>query len=229
MINYLVLIPARGGSKGVPFKNIKLLGGTPLICYTLFEAAKVFKKSEIVISTDDPQIKEVCENNGFEVPFLRPKELAQDNSGSYEVILHALNYFESKHHKVDAVVLLQATSPFRNANQISEALRIFESEKMEMLVSVKEAKANPYFNLFEESKDGYLEKCKKGNITRRQDAPEVYEFNGAIYVIDAEAIKSKTIAELKKVKKYVMDEVSSHDIDTMFDWQIAEILINKSY
>lgn len=219
----LVVIPARGGSKGVPRKNIKLLNGKPLIEYTIEAARGVFTDEQICVSTDDTEIKSVVESLGLKVPFLRPDYLATDTAGSYEVLLHAIDFYEQQGYYPDTLILLQATSPFRTAEHLREALAMYDSS-CEMLVSVKETKANPYFVLREENEQGWLVKSKEGNFIRRQDCPKVYELNGAIYIMNVDALKSKPIKDFVKVRKYEMDEMSSHDIDSELDWRVADIL-----
>lgn len=223
----LVVIPARGGSKGVPNKNIKLLGGKPLLEYTINVAREIFKDDQILISTDSEDIKCVAENLGLKVPFLRPPELGEDNIGMIDVIRHIVDYYESTQIFHKTLVLLQPTSPFRTGEQIAEALEIYESGNMEMLVSVKESKDNPYFNMREENSSGYLIKSKKSNYVRRQDCPKVWTINGAIYIIDIETIKFKSLNEISRVRKFEMDNVTSHDIDTMFDWELAEFYLQN--
>ncbi len=220
----LIVIPARGGSKGVPRKNIKVLGDKPLIQYTIDAAKGVFDDEFICVSTDDFEIKSVVEQLGLKVPFLRPNELASDTAGTYEVLLHAISYYESKGYFPDTLILLQPTSPFRTSAHIKEALKLYH-ESIDMVVSVKETKANPYYILFEEDRNGYLKKTKEANFTRRQDCPKVWEYNGAIYIINVKALKEKTISQFTKVCKFEMDETSSHDIDTLLDWKIAEIIL----
>ena len=222
----LVIIPARGGSKGVPKKNIKLLGGKPLIYYTIEAAKAVFEDQFICVSTDALEIKKVVEQTGLKIPFLRPAELATDTAGTYEVLLHALNYYENLEYFPDTIILLQPTSPFRTAEHIKEAIKFYTTE-IDMVVSVKETKSNPYFNLFEEDVDGFLKKSKESDYTRRQDCPKVWEYNGAVYVINVESLKNTTINKFKKVKKYVMDELSSLDIDSEMDLKFVELLIKK--
>lgn len=219
----LVIIPARGGSKGIPDKNSKLLNGSPLIKYTIEAAKKIFPIETICVSTDDLKIVAIAESLGLTVPFIRPQELASDTSGTYDVLLHAINHYESHGFYPDVLVLLQATSPFRTAEQITDAIELFD-EACEMVVSVKETKANPYYVLKEENEEGWLVSSKTSNFIRRQDCPKVYELNGAIYIINIEALKKKSISEFTNIKKYVMDELSSQDIDTMWDWKIAEII-----
>ena len=220
----LIVIPARGGSKGVPRKNIKVLGDKPLIQYTIDAAKGVFDDEFICVSTDDFEIKSVVEQLGLKVPFLRPNELASDTAGTYEVLLHAISYYESKGYFPDTLILLQPTSPFRTSAHIKEALKLYH-ESIDMVVSVKETKANPYYILFEEDRNGFLKKTKEANFTRRQDCPKVWEYNGAIYIINVKALKEKTISQFTKVCKFEMDETSSHDIDTLLDWKIAEIIL----
>ena len=163
---------------------------------------------------------------GLAVPFLRPDELATDTASTYDVLLHALNFYEHRNYLPDVVILLQTTSPFRTSNHISEALALY-SNSYDMVVSVKETKSNPYYVLFEEDENGWLAKSKKGNFTRRQDAPKVWEYNGAVYVINPESLKEKNHLEFHKVKKYVMDELSSIDLDEVLDWKISEFLIKE--
>lgn len=223
----LVIIPARGGSKGIPHKNIKPLNGKPLIHYTIDEAREIVGDDDICVSTDDPEIIKCVEDYGLKVPFVRPDELATDTAGTYEVLLHALNSYEKQGRHYDVVLLLQNTSPFRKAEQIKEALALY-NDNVDMVVSVKECAANPYYCVFEEDNNGYLHVCKgDGNIFRRQDAPKVYEYNGAIYVMNAEKLKTTHMHKIQKRVKYVMDDLSSFDLDTMWDWQMAESIIKQ--
>ncbi len=222
----LVIIPARSGSRGIPGKNIKLLGDKPLIQYSIDAALKVFNKEDILVSTDSKEIKVIAENCGLNVPFLRPDELATDFTSSQDVILHAIDYTQQRGQNYDSVVLLQPTSPFRNAQHIEEAIKLYD-KRLEMVVSVKVSGHNPYYTLYEESDNGFLTQSKKAKFTRRQDCPNVYAYNGAIYVISIDALKTKSIAEFDKVKKYEMSELHSIDLDTPLDWDLAEIVLNK--
>jgi CMP-N,N'-diacetyllegionaminic acid synthase len=221
----LVVIPARGGSKGIPRKNIKLLNGKPLIHYSIETAQKIFLDEIICVSTDDQEIKQISELMGIKVPFLRPAEFATDSAGSQEVLMHAISYYEKQGYFADTIILLQPTSPFRTSDQIAEALKIYDTN-IDMVVSVKETKSNPYFVLFEENKEGFLNKSKEANFIRRQDCPKVYELNGSIYIINVESLKQKKISDFTIIKKYVMDSTSSVDIDTPLDWEWAEF-VNK--
>lgn len=219
----LVIIPARGGSKGVPGKNIKILNGKPLIQYTIETALEVTDKENIIVSTDSNEIKTVVEELGVKIPSLRPAELATDTAGTHEVLIYELIKLENQGKVFNNFILLQPTSPFRTGKQVLEALRLY-NDNLDMVVSVKETKANPYFVLREEDENGYLQPSKVSTAIRRQDVPKVWELNGAIYVINNSSLKKMPINKFTKVKKYVMDEISSHDIDTMMDWKIAEVI-----
>lgn len=224
----LVIIPARGGSKGIPHKNIKLLGGKPLICRAIDNARAVAPDSDICVSTDDSEIIQVVEDYGLKVPFIRPAELAADNSGTYEVLLHALSFYEQQGRTYDTIILLQPTSPFRRDEDISEALKLY-SPDVDMVVSVTEARANPYYNCFETDSDGFLHVSKgDGKYIRRQDAPKAWEYNGAIYIINPQSLKRKSLGEFKRRRMYEMDELHSLDLDTPHDWRIAELLIAEN-
>ena len=224
----LIVIPARGGSKGIPHKNIKDLGGRPLIYYSIDIARQLVADEFICVSTDDKEIIRVVEDYGLSVPFRRPGELSTDNAGTNEVLLHALSFYEEKGWNVDVIVLLQPTSPFRKRIHLEEAIRLF-NPSLDMVVSVKEATSNPYYNSFEENAEGLLLISKgNGQIERRQDVPKVWEFNGSIYVINPQSLKEKGMGRFTKIRKYVMNDYYSIDLDTLFDWKIAELILNEA-
>mgnify|MGYP002523164524 CR=1 FL=1 len=223
----LVIIPARGGSKGIPHKNIKPLAGKPLIYYTIDVARQIATDEDICVSTDDHEIIQCVEDYGLKIPFVRPAELATDTAGTYEVLLHALNYYESFGKHYDCIVLLQNTSPFRTAEQVKAAISLYHSD-LDMVVSVKESATNPYYNCFEDDSEGYLKKTLDSSmLTRRQDAPITYEYNGAIYIINPERLKSVHMGLFDKRKKYVMDALHSVDLDNMIDWKFAEFILKE--
>lgn len=223
----LFLITARGGSKGIPHKNIKPLAGKPLICYAIDVARQFTVDDNICLSTDDDAIIKTAEDYGLMVPFKRPDELASDTAGSYEVILHALNYYEGKSIKYDNIVLLQPTSPFRTKEDVEGCIAKYD-ECCDMVVSVKLASSNPYYDVFEEDVKGNLVISKgDGKITRRQEAPKCYEYNGAVYVINPSSLKSMHMNDFKKIRFYEMSEIHSVDLDTILDWKYAELLIEE--
>lgn len=224
----LFLITARGGSKGIPKKNSKILAGKPLIEYSIDIARKFVNDDYICVSTDCDEIIEVVNNYGLNVPFKRPLELATDTAGSYEVILHAIDWYEKKGIQFDNLVLLQPTSPFRLKKHVEEALTLYSND-IDMVASVKKVKANIYSTFYKENDYGFIEKLFPSNANglRRQDSEAIYEFNGSIYVINIESVKKQTLGEFKKVKKIVMNDFYSIDIDEPIDWTWCEFLLKE--
>jgi len=224
----LFIVPARGGSKGIPKKNIKKLSGKPLLHYSLEFSRLFVDDKDICLTTDCLEIIDCAKEINYVAPFLRPLELATDNIGSFDVLKHAIKYYDAIGVLYDIVVLLQPTSPFREKRHLEEALNSF-SPDLDMVVSVSESVSNPYFNIYEEDEKGNL-KLSKGGVAllRRQDAPPVYEFNGSIYIINANSIRfNNSFKEFKFIKKYLMPRIYSVDIDNLLDWKWAEFLIEK--
>lgn len=222
----LALIPARGGSKGVPGKNMRLLGGRPLIWYS-YEAARLSKVfSEIVLSTDDPAIAKVGEGIGCMVPYIRPEELATDNARSIDVVNHALSFLETVGLFYDAVVLLQPTSPFRRLNLINEAIQTMIKNNADSIVSVRKVphQYNPHW-VFEELSDQIL-RIATGElqlISRRQDLPNAYYRDGQIYITKTEILNKKKSFIGDKLT-FILNEYAGAaiNIDAEADWQEAE-------
>lgn len=229
MIRTLYLIPARGGSKGVPGKNIKLLGGKPLIAYSI-ELARQFSPDEFIcVSTDSDEIIEVVENLGLQVPFKRPDHLATDTSSSYDVIMHALETFQGKGVGFDNVVLLQPTSPFRTKEHVEGAIHAY-NDTIDMVVSVNKVKSNVYSTYYKEAKDDLIFKLFENNKSdvRRQGSPPVFELNGAVYVMNVQSLKTKPMHDFSLIKKIEMDDLSSIDIDDQLDWDWCEFLLTRN-
>jgi CMP-N,N'-diacetyllegionaminic acid synthase len=225
VVMMLIVIPARGGSKGIPRKNVRLLGGKPLIGYSIELALGLTTPAHICVSTDDEEIAAVAKSYGVPVPFRRPAHLASDMAGTYEVLLHALEYYRVQGHCYTEVLLLQPTSPFRRLEQVQEAIALYEPS-VDMVVSVVESANNPYYNLFEEGTEGFLHVSKLGGgYTRRQDCPKVYAYNGSIYVIGVASLERGALHTFERVRKYVMPAEYSIDLDTLHDWQYAEWLL----
>jgi CMP-N,N'-diacetyllegionaminic acid synthase len=221
----LFLIPARGGSKGIPGKNSKLFAGKPLISYSIELARQFTTDDNICLSTDDDEIAVVAESMGLIVPFRRPSELSTDTASTKDVILHALTYYELLGKTFDTIVLLQPTSPFRQKYHVKEALALY-SDEVDVVMSVRLTDANPYFVLFEENEEGFLEKSKTGNFSRRQDCPQVWQANGAIYVYNVKSLNENKSLN-SRILKYVMESTYSVDLDTELEWQFAEFLNAK--
>jgi CMP-N,N'-diacetyllegionaminic acid synthase len=223
----LYLIPARKKSKGLPGKNTKFLGDKPLIEYSIEFALNNLKNDDaLCISTNDEAVIAIAKSKGITIPFIRPEELANDSASSHDVIIHAINEYEKLNQTFDTVLLLQPTSPFRIQDDFTNLIKEY-SVDTDMVVSVKLAKENPYFTLFEQNSEGFLNKSKVGNFDRRQDCPEVYAFNGSMYLINIESIKKSRISELKNIKKIIMPEERSVDIDTLADWTLAEFYLKN--
>lgn len=221
----LFLIPARGGSKGVPKKNIKKFNNKELIFYSIDLARKFSDDKDICVSTDSIEIKNLVESYGLKIQFIRPYKLATDDASSYDVIMHSIKYFENIGVFYDRVVLLQPTSPLREYIHLKESLDLYSND-LDMIVSVEEL-FDPSYSCYNENSDGFLKKIIEHNYTRRQDIPKVYKFNGAIYVLNVKSLGEKNIGQLKKVKKYIMSSMSSIDIDNQLDWEMAEFLYSK--
>ena len=221
----LVVIPARSGSKGLPDKNIKLLNGKPLIHYSIEVAQQIFNNEDICISTDSDKYIKIAEQTGLKVPFVRSETLSTDEATTQDVLLHCLDFYEKKGVLYEYILLLQPTSPFREKKHLEDIL-IANKEEFDMIVSVKETESNPYYVLFEENKSGLLEKSKKGNFTRRQDCPKVYECNGSMYLFNVKSLQNNLISNFKKIKKYEMQAKYSIDIDHEIDFKLAEVLLD---
>ncbi|SFO48487.1 N-acylneuraminate cytidylyltransferase [Algoriphagus ornithinivorans] len=228
----LGLIPARGGSKGIPGKNIKALGGKPLLAYTFDSAQESKLLSKVILSSDDSDIIAVANQIGLEVPFTRPENLANDQSPTLPVIAHALRFFEEKGEKFDAICLLQTTYPFRRKGLIDDAIKEFIRTDAEALVSVLPVphEFNPHW-VFEPGQNGFLEIAtgEKQIIPRRQDLPTSFFRDGAIYITKSEVILSKNSILSEKLAYIVGDESRYVNLDTFDDWKKAEILVNKLF
>ena len=221
----LFVIPARGGSKGIPGKNIKPLGGKPLIAYSVEVARQLAPDSDICVSTDDPAIADVVREMGLEVPFMRPDYLATDNCGTYEVLLHAVKFFEKLGRRYDTMVLLQPTSPLRTADDVRRCLEAYTPD-VDMVVTVVEAASNPYYNCYETDSDGFLHISKgDGSYVRRQDAPKAWEYNGAVYVINIDSLKQMPLSKFPRRRMVEMERSRSIDLDTPLDWIVAEAVV----
>lgn len=226
----LAIIPARGGSKGIPYKNIMNINGKPLIAYSI-EAAKQSKYIDyILVSTDDYKIKEVSLQYGASVPFLRPEEISNDTAKSIDVVIHGINYLEESGEEFDYVVLLQPTSPLRTSQDIDEAIEIIIKNEKESLVSVCEVAENPV--LMRIIKDNSLQEIINfhGDNLRRQDLPTVYIFNGALYINKVSILLKDKAFVNGKTLPYIMEKEKSIDIDNKIDAKLAELILKeKSY
>ncbi|WP_017211316.1 cytidylyltransferase domain-containing protein [Clostridium beijerinckii] len=228
MKKILSVIPARGGSKGVPRKNVRQLNGKPLIAYTIEEAKKSRYIDRIVVSTEDEEIAAVSREFGAEVPYLRPKELADDNSPTVDCVIHMLNWLkENENYMPDYVCLLQCTSPLRTFEDIDRTIEKLINTHMDGALSVCEADINPYWtNVFEGDKLKYfIEEGKQ--ITRRQDLPKIYSVNGSVYIIKTDVLLYNKTFEVDNITAYIMKNENSIDIDNEIDFKFAELLVKE--
>lgn len=225
----LAIIPARGGSKGIPRKNIKDFCGKPLIAWAIEAAQKSGVVSRLIISTDDAEIAEVGRKYGAETSFVRPADLAEDKSPTLPVIIHAVKYLlEKENYKPDLVMLLEPTSPGRNSRHIKEAVELILKTGADSIVSVVEVPScySPFWQ-FKIQEDGQMEVFTGGPlnkiISQRQDLPKTYTRNGVIYIFKTELLfDAKPSLYGSDVRAYLMDLAASLDIDTPEDWEEAE-------
>ena len=217
----LGLITARGGSKGLPGKNLKELGGIPLIGWTINAAKLAPSISRLILSSDDQQIIETARQFGCEAPFIRPASLATDAATSMDVILHALEQSPGYEY----VVLLQPTSPLRTSTDIESCISACIQSQAPAVVSVSEAKTHPWM-CYRYNDHAFLESYIKGvTPVRRQEMPIAYEVNGAVYVARVEWLKSQRSFISDLTKTYLMPIERSVDIDSSIDFLVAESLI----
>lgn len=222
----ICIIPARGGSKGLPGKNIKLLAGKPLIYYTIKPALDSKFVDRVIVSTEDEEIASVSRRYGAEV-VRRPPDLAEDATPTEPVIVQAVLELEKEGYIPDVIVTLQATSPLRTSQQLDEAINIFLSEDADSLISLKEVKEHPF--KMKKIENNYVVPfmdtgCKSN---RRQDMPVIYKENGAIYISDYDTLVGQGRIKGDRIKPFIMSEETSVDIDTMLDFEIAECLIKN--
>lgn len=227
--NILYIIPARGGSKGIPRKNIKVLAGRPLIHYSIDIARQLANDDHIIVSTEDEEIAQIAQATGLPVPYRRPAELATDTTGSYEVILHAMDYADAQGIKYDKVCLLQPTSPLRIVDDVTACIDRYTPE-LDMVVTVAESRSNPYYNCLEaDPETGYLSISKgHGMYTRRQDAPKVWEYTGSVYVFNPQSLRSTTLGAMKKRVGCPTPAERCVDLDNTTDWMMAETLLYQA-
>lgn len=231
--NSVAIIPARGGSKGLPRKNVRPLGGIPLIAHTI-RAAMNSCVERVIVTTDDEEIAEVSRAWGAEVPFKRPPEFSSDRATSLSVLLHALHHMEEvEGTTIEHVVYLQPTSPFRSDRHIDEAAQRYQETQTTSLIAVTGvSEIHPYF-MFSMNENSLLEPLYKmeNRPLRRQDLPSVYRINGAIYITRRDYYRDiapeAAIFDWNSVSAYVMDSPSSIDINDFLDFKQAEWLLEQ--
>jgi len=230
MNKILCTICARGGSKGVKNKNIKLINGKPLIAYTIEQAKKSGLFEHIVVSTDSDDIANIVQEYGAEVFFKRSAEMASDTAGKLDVIRDAFKRSEAYYNtKFDYLIDLDATAPLRGIEDIINSFNQFKNNNNDNLITAMPARRSPYFNLVEVDTKGqvYLSKTLDKIIVRRQDAPKSYDMNASIYIWKRDVILSNNSLFLEKTGLYVMPEERSIDIDTPLDYKFVEFIMKE--
>ena len=220
---------ARGGSKGLPGKNIRPLNGKPLIVWSIEHALAVKRIDRVIVSTDSDEIAELARQYGAEVPFMRPAELAGDNSPEWLAWRHALNYLrESTGALPEVMVSVPTTAPLRLPIDIENCLDEYEKGNADMVITVTDAHRSPYFNMVKTNADGSvgLVNPPQSTIARRQDAPVVYDMATVCYVANPEFVMTHNATFEGKVKAVNIPTERAIDIDTLLDFQIAESLLN---
>jgi CMP-N,N'-diacetyllegionaminic acid synthase len=226
----LTLITARGGSKRLPGKNLRSLGGIPLIVWSINVVQGLSEICDTLVSTDDPGIAEVARNSGALVPWLRPPELATDTASSIDVCLHALNWYESENGKVDGIMLLQPTSPFRSRESILQGIELFRLHQHRPVIGVSLAESHPMwcFKIEEETMYPFIE--GGGLNMRSQDLPPAYVVSGAFYLSAPESLRKLKSFYSENMVPLVIDVPEENlDIDTEWDWKLAEAIWQNLY
>jgi N-acylneuraminate cytidylyltransferase len=216
----LAVIPARGGSKGVPGKNVRLLAGKPLIGWTIEQAAQSRYIDRVIVSSEDEEICQVAKESGAEVPFVRPLALATDTATGVDVLCHAV---ENAGADYDYVVLLQPTSPLRESTDIDEAIELCIEKAVTSVVSVAEATKSPYW-MYQMKVGGGLIPFVEDAATNRQQLPQSYALNGAVYVLEVPTLLANRKILDEQTVGYVMPAERSYDIDSETDFLICEFL-----
>lgn len=222
----ICFISARGGSKGIPNKNIRIVGGRPLIAHAIKSAIDSKLFSHVIVSTDSKRIKKIAMDFGAEVPFMRPKKLASDSIGIVPVIIHGIKNLKALGYDFDTILTRDCTVPFITKKNMGEALLLFDSEKCDGVYSVYEQHLNPYFNMVEVNKGGFLEISKKTKkeITSRQKSPIVYQLNG-LFVFDVSSLLKQRKIFMSKILPYEITQKEGFMIDTKFEFKIAKLLM----
>jgi CMP-N,N'-diacetyllegionaminic acid synthase len=225
-LRILALITARGGSRRVPRKNIRILGGRPLLAWSVDVAKGIADICDILVSTDDPEIAGVARHEGAQVPWLRPATLATDTASSVDVCLHALEWYEGENGAIDGLLLLQPTSPFRTRGTVSRGIDLFRTGRHRSVVGVSPARSHPMwcFRVEGETLRPYIERADLN--LRSQDLPPVYVVNGALYLITPENLRTTHSFISDNTMPLMIEEPSEGiDIDSEWDWRVAETIV----
>ena len=228
-MEYVVLICARGGSKGLPNKNIKLLNGIPLISWSIRVAKQLKQVSKIIVSTDSIEIAEIAKKEGAEVPFIRPADLSQDNSSEWLVWRHTLDYLKKINYPLNGLIVLPPTAPLRDIEDINNCTTIFEQGDSDLVITITNSQRSPYFNMVTVDEDNYSSLVLPPNdqIYRRQDTPAVFDMTTVAYIANPKFIYENNDMWNGRIRGVHIPPERAIDIDTIFDFEIAEYLVSK--
>ena len=229
MKNYIVLICARGGSKGVPNKNIRPLQGLSLLERSIKIAKELKNISRIIVSTDSKKIADLATKTGAEVPFIRPKNLALDDSPEWLVWRHAIEFLNKEKERFDGLIVIPPTAPLRKSSDVERCVQYYEDNKFEIIITVTDSYRNPYFNMVKIDKNGFTSTVIQNNniIHRRQDSPKVYDMTTVAYVVNPNYVINNDGIFSGNVGSIKIPIERSLDIDTMFDFHLAEFILSK--
>ncbi|RZD47109.1 MAG: hypothetical protein CXT78_03015 [Thaumarchaeota archaeon] len=221
----ICLIGARGGSKGVPRKNIRLLAGKPLIAHTIEQAIKSKIFSNVIVSTEDNEIARISKKYGALVPFLRPKKLASDSASMDAVIIHAVKKLQFLNYDFDIIVNRDCTAPFIQNNDLKGSINLLKKNYCDVVVAVYKTHLNPYFNMMERKPNGFLKfsKITKNKIVNRQNSPSVYQLTGFQTINVKQFLKYKQVY-MPKILPYEIPLETGLMIDTEYEFKLAECI-----
>ena len=228
-MKYISLICARGGSKGFPNKNIYHFNGVPLIVRAIEAAKKNHIISRVIVSTDSKEIAQIASDAGAEVPFIRPAELAEDDSPEWLVWRHAVDYLENNGESDFSLIVLPTTAPLRDQRDIDLCIAEFEGNDTDCVITVTEANRSPYFNMIKNDIEGFssLVISPDAKVSRRQDVPEVFDMTTVAYVVSPAFIKSHSSLFDGRVRSVYIPKERAIDVDTPIDMKIAEFLFKN--
>ncbi len=229
-MSIIAFIFARGGSKGLPDKNIKILNGKPLIAWSIQHAKSVKRGDRVIVSTDSEEIARIARKYGAEVPFMRPLELATDESPEWLSWQHGLKYLESTDGCLpDLMVSIPATAPLRDVEDINNVIDEYQRNDTDMVITVTESYRSPFFNIVKEGLNGYVDLFMSSEkvVSRRQDCPKTFDITTVAYAARPSFVLNKKNMFEGRVRQVIVPKETSLDIDTLFDFEFAEYMFKK--
>ena len=229
-MSIVAFIFARGGSKGLPGKNIKTFSGKPLIAWSIEQAKQVQSIDRVIVSTDSNEIAKIAKDYGAEVPFLRPKDLSEDDSPEWKAWRHALSFLlETEGKMPDIMLSIPATAPLRRVVDIEECLSLYQKGDTDVVITTTDSHRNPYFNMVKDTEDGNVDLIirPKEKLYRRQDAPIVYDMTTVAYVMNPQFIMYNESIFDGRTKAVKVPLETSIDIDNIFDFKMAEFFLDN--